>query len=371
MKYFRMHHSPVNYIVIILLYLMNLTKVENYSHLKKKGIVGKGNYGELEEYNLSNTSKSQLQHRIRIAVKKIKLKPYESRNDRDVLRIYSKIYGKNNNMLCDIIPFRPIDNTTYFMLKVDSDLMKWINMVKTSNNAFEIIQFNFNKILSRITKQLLCLLQLSDTFVYTDLKPENIGVNFDKKTMKIKDVFLVDLESMLPNKDGYIFTYPCKQMNLINVYRASLLQKKYCFAYLLELLAFRLVQPIIKTKQYKTLKINKTLNGLKNKTIVDKCLDDISNFHFEDEKFGRIEFRTGIAIKSWNTIDIIRFVEHISKSSDESEIWYEYIDALKEDKITIDTFLTFVDYENALEYGFEEKHAKILSHNINKMMNNE
>ena len=142
-------------------------------------------------------------------------------------------------------------------------------------------------------------------------------------------------------------------------------------AYLLELLAFRLVQPIIKTKQYKTLKINKTLNGLKNKTIVDKCLDDISNFHFEDEKFGRIEFRTGIAIKSWNTIDIIRFVKHISKSSDESEIWNEYIDALKEDNITIDTFLSFVDYENALEYGFEEKHAKILSHNINKMTNNE
>ena len=128
-------------------------------------------------------------------------------------------------MLCDIIPFRPIDNTTYFMLKVDSDLMKWINMVKTSNTKFKIIQFNFNKILSRITKQLLCLLQLSDTFVYTDLKPENIGVNFDTKTMNIKDVYLVDLESMLPNKDGYIFTYPCKQMNLINVFRASLLQK--------------------------------------------------------------------------------------------------------------------------------------------------
>ena len=72
---------------------------------------------------------------------------------------------------------------------------------------------NLDKIIHSVKRQMECLYKLNNEFVYTDLKPANIGILY--KTNKnghnsIDKIKLIDLGSVFMDEDKqYVGTFPC------------------------------------------------------------------------------------------------------------------------------------------------------------------
>ena len=98
----------------------------------------------------------------------------------------------------------------YVMEKMDSDLQDWLE-ARHKNEEFQYILNDMDTIVASLLEQMLCLYSVNNKFVYTDLKPKNVGLLCDQKN-KIQEVYLIDLGSAMPEKYGteYVATYPCK-----------------------------------------------------------------------------------------------------------------------------------------------------------------
>ena len=136
---------------------------------------------------------------------------------------------KNQNTNCDIVPMRRLDHLklgldndefgdersfAVIMKKMDLTLTQWRKrVVKGALVGEEDIKMYYKQvdfIVGSIEDQMNCLLKVNPTFVYTDLKPDNVGIVFDKTSNSIQRVHLLDLGSALPDDFGkYAASYPC------------------------------------------------------------------------------------------------------------------------------------------------------------------
>ena len=95
---------------------------------------------------------------------------------------------------------------TYIMKVVDATLADYIH-----KSAIKELVMNLDRIITSLREQMYCLLDVNHDFVYTDLKPENIGLLYDKNG-HVSKVYLIDLGSVFKDKDNeYVGTYPCKE----------------------------------------------------------------------------------------------------------------------------------------------------------------
>ena len=123
----------------------------------------------------------------------------------------------------------------YVMQKLDSDLNRFITR---SDDVFKISQLDF--IIKSVKEQMECLFSVNNEFVYTDLKPANIGVVYqDKKNFVLKRVYLIDLGSVFKDEEGeYATTYPCKNDDDGFIAFSSNKDKKQCMNINLVILMF-------------------------------------------------------------------------------------------------------------------------------------
>lgn len=142
---------------------------------------------------------------------------------------------KNKGENCNIIPLRkanigegiPKNRVVYVMQKVDLDLEKWL----TAHKSEEKVKMNvIDKIIGSLLNQMTCLLRVNPEFVYTDLKPANVGVLLGPDVNTLEKIMLLDIGSVLLQRDdddetsrnplslddddaGRLFTIPCIKLN--------------------------------------------------------------------------------------------------------------------------------------------------------------
>lgn len=190
----------------------------------------------------------------------------EGYTEYDVILTMKDRMERDHEKGCDVIRLRRILTHTvpekkgkrpnvYVMELMDSDLHTWIE--KTS--ADELIN-EANRILTAVEDQMLCLMNIDPDFVYTDLKPANIGILL--RGSRIRKIHLIDLGSVLQDKNGdYTFTYPCMPLNAKgNLEFKDETSKKTCITTQLFFLMIRILKPYIQYK--KNTQLYENLNEL-------------------------------------------------------------------------------------------------------------
>ena len=123
---------------------------------------------------------------------------------------------KNQDINCDIVPMCRLgtierNGFAVVMKKMDSTLEEWRPWhVREEDIKMYYKQVDF--IVGSIEDQMNCLLKVNSTFVYTDLKPNNVGIVFDKTSNLIQRVHLIDLGSALQEpEEEYMYSglFPC------------------------------------------------------------------------------------------------------------------------------------------------------------------
>lgn len=191
--------------------------------------IGKGVNGYVYDFNVECKYKKKIVKSLHTIVKKQEIK--EEDKDEEGENEYT-IIKKSKHKDCNFIRLRTIyehyengkKTFIYIMNKMKNDVYDYLDILNNyidTNNIQNKEQFFLNKIeiiTKQVNEQVKCLFSIDNKYVYTDLKPENIGVNYDDKTMKIKKISLLDLGSVLPCDGIYISTYPCKEHQKGNFY---------------------------------------------------------------------------------------------------------------------------------------------------------
>ena len=180
-----------------------------------------GSYGEVTFFKITESFRSNIhKDAYDIVIKEDK----GNINEHNVIK-QMKQYFKQNNKTCNIILLREISdrprwinkkvNFIYIMQATDGTLQNWLE--KQCKMTTKLKQMDF--IIKNIKEQMLCLLSVNKDFVYTDLKPTNIGVFYDdtyeishdkKIRCSIKKVCLIDIGSVFKdNLNIYKGTLPC------------------------------------------------------------------------------------------------------------------------------------------------------------------
>ena len=227
--------------------------IVTYDYSRK---LGEGGYGKVYEFKLSRKFKSK--SNVPFIAFKVERKSINTLNEYDVIRKM-----KNKGLDCDILRLRrcfysdsakrkskfvrsPDDDlhekklqyNLYVMQKMKYNLYNWINYVgadTTLKHAEEII--------SSVRKQMLCLLQVKNDFIYTDLKLRNIGVYFQNGKVKFT---LIDIGSVISNNGYYTYTYRCN-ISKRGVQLSSRKEKLKCIAvqlfYLMNMIMLEVYKP--------------------------------------------------------------------------------------------------------------------------------
>lgn len=131
---------------------------------------------------------------------------------------YADTEAKQNP--CKLLPLRLIDKDAsawskilfrklipvqfaYVMQKMDCNLLQWLRDTRDEKSRLQ----HLDPIIASLEQQLNYLLRVDPQYNYADLKPENVGVLQNEDSI---EVYLLDLESVVPYKDGqYTSTFPC------------------------------------------------------------------------------------------------------------------------------------------------------------------
>ena len=191
-------------------------------------VIGEGVNGDIYEFNIKDTYKHNVVPTLHTIVKKqeVKVDIEEGEQVENEYSIAQKM--KDQHKKCDVVELRKIyenyDNeekeTTfiYIMNKLRSDVFIYLDKLDNyiDDNNVKNKELYFLEKVEMITKdvyhQIHCLFSLDCRYVYADLKPGNVGIDYDDD-MKITKVSLLDLGSVLPVYDDgtYLSTYPCKK----------------------------------------------------------------------------------------------------------------------------------------------------------------
>ena len=191
-----------------IVFIKNNLKIR-YDFAKK---LGSGSYGTVSKYVIYPQDKKKVDEAIyQIAVKFDKGDNDESKLIRDMM---------DKKMDCNVLLARKIDNYTgdadsdinfiYVMNLMDGSLNEWLNK---TNGTTTVLLNVLDKIIKSLYNQMTCLKKIDNRYIFTDLKPENIGVILDEKG-NLEDIRLIDLGSAIPDTDGfYVGTFPCCDFN--------------------------------------------------------------------------------------------------------------------------------------------------------------
>ena len=321
--------SAENYIFdkIIMRGNINIYDAKSKSHIVTYNYsrkLGEGGYGKVYEFKLSRKFKSK--SNVPFIAFKVERKSINTLNEYDVIRKM-----KNKGLDCDILRLRrcfysnsakrkskfvrsPDDDlhekklqyNLYVMQKMEYNLYNWINYVgadTTLKHAEEII--------SSVRTQMLCLLQVKNDFVYTDLKLRNIGVYFQNGKVKFT---LIDIGSVISNNGYYTYTYRCNILKR-GVQLSSMKEKWKCIAvqlfYLMNMIILEVYKPP-KRMLYRLIFSPSTIYNNSN-----SILSYI-------RKLNKLKYRT-IERKIYK-MDQIKFQEYIRTKVIESQrLWLEVI----------------------------------------------
>ena len=127
----------------------------------------------------------------------------------------SNLLNDNDNK-CDTVKVKYInqdDRFSYYILnKLEGDVESLINKLNNSNlGNNEIIRIKL-KIAEIIRRQVLCLYDINNKFVYTDLKLLNVLYGCNGNKLNKFSIHLGDLGSVVSNNNTYISTYLSYQL---------------------------------------------------------------------------------------------------------------------------------------------------------------
>lgn len=193
---------------------------------KKGKVKGTGKNGDVFEYNIEPRFKQNVETTIYTIIRKIDVIVDDVKQN-DIINEASVIERmKRKNKNCNVIPLRQIyqnsirDKTYYkhtyvYIMKnmksdVDHYLRLFVNTLEKHNVKSDKAFFHsINEIAKEVYEQINCLFEVDSTFVYTDLKPQNVSVDYKDNNM-ITQVYLIDIGSVLSVDNDYISTYPCQ-----------------------------------------------------------------------------------------------------------------------------------------------------------------
>ena len=123
---------------------------------------------------------------------------------------------KYKDRRCDVVPLREIPSRkefkhTYVMQHLDGSFADFLDKC----SFMELIQ-NLDYVVYSVKRQIICLYSADRNFVYTDLKPGNIGIVYNKNVnyRSISNIQLIDLGSVFKDSaDEYVGTFPCAYHN--------------------------------------------------------------------------------------------------------------------------------------------------------------
>jgi hypothetical protein len=165
--------------------------------------LGGGTYGDIFLYY-------NYDYNIEFALKKEKLN--ENHNDDPIEERISNLLNEEGNN-CNTIKvkffFQDIGHSYYILNKLEGDLsylVKKLNNFGINNPQIKEIKLN---IAEQVRKQVVCLYELDNDFIYTDLKLPNILYGCpDKDNLNEFKIHLGDLGSVIKDIDGYyVSTY--------------------------------------------------------------------------------------------------------------------------------------------------------------------
>lgn len=219
---------------------------------------------------LSNTQRSVVyvfrikpEHETRVKpnIKELVIKEDGSGNKNEYNVI--KEMNKPGNNSCNVIPLRQIKNRepstifTYMMPRLHESFQNFLN----DCNEHEFI-INIERIIYYVKQQMNCLYKINNNFVYTDLKPANIGILYktkrpqndkESKIVTVIDMIkLIDLGSVFKdNENEYVGTVPCVENTGGYFKLESENEKMQCMHRLLILLLFVSFYELIRRNKFK------------------------------------------------------------------------------------------------------------------------
>ena len=172
-------------------------------------MIDSGSYAKVFLYRVSDDCKSMVAADAKeIAVKKDTAK----RSEYDIIKKM-----KTKKVDCNVIPLRKVMQVdcksldkdvkhVYVMKKIDMTLQDWLE-TSTLKQSIRMC----DTIIASIKKQMDCLMEIDDSFVYTDLKPSNIGLMCitENEETKITKIYLIDLGSAFEQNQEYVGSLPC------------------------------------------------------------------------------------------------------------------------------------------------------------------
>ena len=181
----------------------NINPHVEYLKFYKIKYLGGGTYGDIFLYY-------NYDYNIEFALKKEKLN--ENHNDDPIEERISNLLNEEGNN-CNTIKvkfiFQDIGHSYYILNKLEGDLSSLVKKLNNFGiNNLQVKEIKLN-IAEQVRKQVVCLYELDNDFIYTDLKLPNILYGCpDKDNLNEFKIHLGDLGSVIKDIDGdYVSTY--------------------------------------------------------------------------------------------------------------------------------------------------------------------
>ena len=210
------------------LIVKNIKYPKDIFRYKRDYTIGYGSFGFIVKYTLTSCSKNKICW-IHPDLHSVAIKFDTGRFDESLVSNAVR-YKKDK---CGIIPLRRIykfvsskdmiqPRFVHVLKLMDCNLLTWL---RSEEVRFGHVLDQIPMILKSLKKQLICLLYTHEKFIYTDLKPTNIGIIYDKEDNSIiKELRILDLGSV-----NGLYSYPCCKPNKdFRIELKSINQKKKC-----------------------------------------------------------------------------------------------------------------------------------------------
>lgn len=214
-------------------------KIAAYKRGKEKG---RGRNGFVYEFDIIENYEKNVEKSIySIIVKKETLYHYRNENVMNESDVIQKIKQKEKK-ICNVIPLRKISEITdlvpkdndmmqtqliYIMRNMKNDVNKYFTELKSKNKTKLFNYKQISSITQEVFNQVFCLFNVDDKFIYTDLKPQNVGIDYDQDMSVIKTC-LIDIGSVVGTDGYYIATFPCQKHEKGNVQFNNKNEKERC-----------------------------------------------------------------------------------------------------------------------------------------------